>query len=382
MSVGREQSLPHPATASADAAPKTWNRYIKKIPDDRYFLLPSCVLGAAYPSTEAMMPRLLDLLDLDWQWNLRPESMCTCCSGIGYHGDITTIESSLLTIARLWSIAQEAGYDTVICACVTSFGLHSECYDLYQHEPGLKAKIDRLLMEACGRTFELPNHILHVSDVVYRHRFKIRDELLRYSLVEQNTGRPLRVVDHVGCHYSKLFPSERSVGGGEYCQVLSSMATAWGGAPVDYPERRHCCGMGFRQSMITSNRSYSASCVNKKMESMEPFRPDLIVTNCPGCQVHMDKQQWAIRELTGKEYFIPVLTYMELVGLLAGWDPYDIVGLQFHTVPVEPLLDKIGMPYNESLCWLGKDGQTLPCSEEILAATRAAGRSNKGQVMR
>lgn len=61
----------------------------------------------------------------------------------------------------------------------------------------------------------------------------------------------------------------------------------------------------------------------------------------------MDKEQWAIYEVTGEKYFIPVLTYQELAGLLLGWDPYDIVGIDSHTVPVEPLLDKIGIPYKK-----------------------------------
>jgi heterodisulfide reductase subunit B len=78
---------------------------------------------------------------------------------------------------------------------------------------------------------------------------------------------------------------------------------------------------------------------------MVPFEPDFILTNCPGCQVFLDKGQWAIHELTGFHRFIPVLTYMELAGLLLGWRPYQTVGLQFHTVPVEPLLKKIGIPY-------------------------------------
>ena len=69
---------------------------------------------------------------------------------------------------------------------------------------------------------------------------------------------------------------------------------------------------------------------------------------------------------------------MELAGLMMGWDPYDVVGLQFHTVPVEPLLDKIGIPYDESKTRLGKDEQTLPCSDEIAKATLAAGRTMRG----
>jgi len=39
------------------------------------------------------------------------------------------------------------------------------------------------------------------------------------------------------------------------------------------------------------------------------------------------------------------------VGLLLGWDPYEVVGIQAHTVPVEPLLDKIGIAYDKSKEW-------------------------------
>jgi heterodisulfide reductase subunit B len=360
---------------------KAWSRYVKEIPEDDYFFLPSCILGVGYPGAEVALPRLFDRLGLKWAWNLKPESVCTCCSGIAYHGDITTIESTLLTVARLWSLAQEAGSDTVVVACVTSFGVHSECVDLYHEEPGLKKKIDSLLMEACGRRFEIPRYILHASDVVYTHRDRLAD-LMRYRLVNKETGKALRGVDHVGCHYNKLFPRERSLGGAEYCQVLSGLVTAWGGQEVDYPERRHCCGMGFRQCMITPNRGFTSASVKKKMESMEPFEPDFIVTNCPGCQVHLDKQQWAIRELTGKEYFVPVLTYSELAGLLLGWDPYEQVGLQFHTVPVEPLLDKIGITYDETRSWLGRQGQTLSWRQEILDATRGAGKKHASEIIR
>jgi heterodisulfide reductase subunit B len=381
MSPKEELGPEQPEAFNEKGRDNIWTRYIKNIPEDSYFLTPSCILGVYYPSTEAMIPRLFDLLDLDWGTNLSPEAMCTCCTGIAYHGDVMTIEGTLLTVARIWSVAQEAGYDTIATTCVTSFGIHSECFDLYHEEPGLKKKMDKLLMKACGRKFELPKYIVHASDIVYKHRERIRDDLLRYRLVNKSSGRPLRVVDHVGCHYNKLFPEERSLGGSEYCEVLSGTIKAWGGKEIDYPERRHCCGMGFRQIMITPNRSFSAACTNKKLASMEPFEPDLIVTNCPGCEVTLDKEQWPIKELNGKEYFIPVLTYMELAGLLAGWDPYDIVGIQFHTVPVEPLLDKLGIPYDESRAWLGKDGQTLTCSDEIRRATPDAGEAHRGEII-
>ena len=215
-----------------------------------------------------------------------------------------------------------------------------------EHEPDLRKKIKRLLKETCGREFELPEYLVHVSDIYYHHREHIKKHF-KYSLTEAKTGRPLNVVDHVGCHYSKLFPEKHVVGGSEYCDVLAGMVRSWGGHNIDYPERRHCCGMGFRQCMIPPNRGATMSNVYKKIKSMVPFNPDLIVTNCPGCEVFLDKEQWAIFELTGEKYSIPVLTYQELAGLLLGWDPYDVVGIDSHTTPVEPLLDKMGIAYEK-----------------------------------
>lgn len=83
---------------------------------------------------------------------------------------------------------------------------------------------------------------------------------------------------------------------------------------------------------------------------MKPYMPDLIIANCPGCTFFLDRWQYTIAEMEGvtygeQGYGIPVLTYEELAGLLLGYDPWDI-GLQMHQVSVEPLLDKLGIPYN------------------------------------
>ena len=334
------------ANYNTEGRQKLWEKYSKGIPDDNYFLTFSCILGSFYPASETMIPRIYDLLNIKWKTQYESKSGWSCCTAIGYHGDIMPIESTLLTVARLWSIAQEAGANVITPACVTSFGTYCECKDILEHEPDLRKKIKRLLKEICGREFELPEYLVHVSDIYYHHREHIKKHF-KYSLTEAKTGRPLNVVDHVGCHYSKLFPEKHVVGGSEYCDVLAGMVRSWGGHNIDYPERRHCCGMGFRQCMIPPNRGATMSNVYKKIKSMVPFNPDLIVTNCPGCEVFLDKEQWAIFELTGEKYSIPVLTYQELAGLLLGWDPYDVVGIDSHTTPVEPLLDKMGIAYEK-----------------------------------
>ena len=328
------------------------------IPENDYFLTPSCVLGALNPGTEVLISRIYDLLGLRWKAaGEDARSQCTCCTGISSHGDVMSMECTLLVGARLWSIAAQMGFENLTTACVTSFAIHSECLEMHEHEPGLAARVDGWLRQACGRQLCLPKHVVHASDIVYRYRQALAQRF-RYRLVEQATGRPLRIVDHVGCHYAKVFP-ERSVAGADGGEVLTGMIRAWGGETVDYPQRRHCCGMGFRQCMVRPNRGYTMACVLKKLESMAPWRPDVILTNCPGCNVFLDKEQWAIRELTGVTYGIPTVSYAELAGLLLGWDPYAVVGIQSHTVPLEGLLDQIGIPYDRSREWIAEKSPEL-----------------------
>lgn len=167
------------------------------------------------------------------------------------------------------------------------------------------------------------------------------------------------MVEHIGCHYAKIFPKS-GIGGSEFPYVLAGMVESWGGECVDYPERRHCCGFGFRNYLVQANRGYSIANSHKKLESMAPYKPDFIVANCPGCAMFLDKWQYAIAEMEGTTYGenghgIPVLTYEEMAGLVLGYDPW-VLGMQMHQVDVEPLLDKMGVEYDPAAKYLGRNG--------------------------
>lgn len=96
---------------------------------------------------------------------------------------------------------------------------------------------------------------------------------------------------------------------------------------------------------------------------MSPYKPDFIVANCPGCTMFLDKWQYAIAEMDGTTYGadgkgIPVLTYEEMAGLVLGYDPWEL-GMQFHQVDVEPLLNKMGIEYEPEAKYLGKGGKYI-----------------------
>ena len=264
-------------------------------------------------------------------------------------------------VARQFALMTEAGYENLVTSCITSFGNYTEILETWREYPELEAKIRENLWKSCRREFQKPKFVAHASDLVY----KLREEIAanaKFKLVDKATGEPLKIVEHIGCHYSKMFP-HKGVGGAEYPCVLSGMAEAWGGKVIDYPERRHCCGFGFRQYLVKANRGYSMSNTYKKFESMEPYHPDMIITNCPGCPFFLDRWQYVIAEQEGKTYGengngIPVLTYEELAGLVLGIDPWDL-GLQVHQVGPEPLLDKMGVPYDPAKKYLGVDEKEL-----------------------
>ncbi|MEG1606945.1 MAG: heterodisulfide reductase-related iron-sulfur binding cluster, partial [Mucinivorans sp.] len=321
---------------------RSWNDYQKNIADNDYYYVRSCIRQNFWPGSEAAF---LDIMRNDLGRVVHEDANHTSCTGIGYHSDIVPLETVMTVVARQFALMTEAGFENFVPSCITSFGVYSETLELWHDFPEMEAKTRENLFKATGREFKVPANLAHTSDVMFHHRADIAARA-KHLLVNQLTGEPLRGVEHIGCHYAKIFP-KRGVGGQEFPYVLAGMIEAWGGQVVDYPERRHCCGFGFRNYLVQANRGYSVANSRKKFESMAPFKPDFILTNCPGCPVFLDRWQYAVQQMEGLTYGqdghgIPVLTYEELAGLVLGYDPWDL-GLQMHQVAVEPLLVKLGV---------------------------------------
>lgn len=335
-----------------------WKDYQKEIAEDKFFYVRSCIRQTFFPGSEwAFLKIMKEVLGKDVYEN----PAHTTCTGIGYHSDIVPFDTTMTVVARQFALMTEAGYQNLVPSCITSFGLYTEVMETWKHFPEEEKKVRDYLKKATGREFEVPKNLAHASDIIYKFRKQIAAKG-KYRLINKTTGEPLKVVEHIGCHYAKMFPS-KGVGGAEYPYVLTGMVEDWGGEVIDYPERRHCCGFGFRQYLVKANRGFSVACSKKKFESMAPYKPDMIITNCPGCPMFLDRWQYVISEMEGKTYGedghgIPVFTYEEVAGLILGFDPWDL-GLQLHQVPTEPLLNKIGIPYDPFKKYLGKNGEDI-----------------------
>jgi heterodisulfide reductase subunit B len=341
-----------------DGKQHVWKEYQKEIPDDNYYYARSCIRQNFFPASEETFLKIIkDVLGK----NIYDDAHQTTCTGIAYHTDLVSFDTTMTVAARQFSLMNDAQLKNFVISCVTSFGIYSEALETWKHFPETLEETKIHLKNATGREFTSPEIIAHTSDIIYKYREEIKEKA-KFFLVNKNTGKPLRVVEHIGCHYAKIFPY-KGIGGAEFPSVLSGMVESWGGEIVDYPERRHCCGFGFRHYIIKENRGYSLSNTKVKFDSMEPFKPDFVITNCPGCTFFMDRWQYVIAEMDKKTYGengfgIPVLTYEEVAGLVLGFAPYSL-GLQLHQVSVEPLLDKIGIPYNIDEKYLGFNNEEI-----------------------
>ena len=336
----------------------SWSDYQKEIADDKYYYVRSCIRQNFFPGSEKAF---LNMLQKDLGRDVFDDPLHTSCTGIGYHSDIVPLDTIMTVVARQFALMTDAGYENFISSCITSFGIYTEILATWEEFPEKEEQTREYLYKATGREFRKPKSLAHTSDIV----FHLREEIARkakYRLVNAATGEPLRVVEHIGCHYAKIFP-KAGIGGSEFPYVLAGMIDAWGGQCVDYPERRHCCGFGFRNYLVQANRGYSVANSHKKLESMAPYKPDFIVANCPGCAMFLDKWQYTIAEMEGVTYGqdgrgIPVLTYEEMAGLVLGYDPWEL-GMQMHQVDVEPLLEKMGIDYDPAAKYLGRHGKFI-----------------------
>lgn len=341
---------------------RIWKDYQKAIADDHYYYVRSCIRQSFFPASEEIF---LKILRDDLGKDVFDDPNHTTCTGIGYHSDIVPLETIMTVVARHFALMKESGYKNIIISCVTSFGIYTEIIETWKHFPETLEKTRQNLYKATKREFDIPENMAHASDIIFKYRNEIAKRA-KYKLINQRTGIPLNIADHIGCHYAKMFP-KYGIGGAEFPEVLAGMIDAWGATQIDYPERRHCCGFGFRQYLVQANRGYSIANSRKKFESMEQYKPDMILCNCPGCTMFMDKWQYTISEMEGKTYSenqqgIPVLTYEELAGLVLGYNPWDL-GLQFHQIQSEPLLRKLGIKFIDEDKYKTKDGKQMSVPE-------------------
>ena len=304
---------------------------IKKIPKNGFYLFKSCIIGLEYPGAENATRFVFDKLDIDYLDDPRQ----SCCTGMGINLDVAPPLTTAVLAARNFTLANQQSHPYFATICSTCYGVNKEACEWMTHNPQLYSRVKELLSEVgleLKPEYLKPENVYHATEVFYQWKDAIKDHVVI-------DFKDIRIATHHGCHFFKLFPNE-VVGNAESMQVLDEIVKSIGADSVGwYPEKNFCCGSGFRHRWIT--RELALQAAYDKLTSVKEIGAEILVNMCPMCAFQFDRSDALIEKSMATKLGIIHLNIAQLLALSMGADPYSVVGIQTHTVKVEPLLKKL-----------------------------------------
>jgi heterodisulfide reductase subunit B len=308
---------------------------MKKIPDKEILLFKSCLVNIEYPGVESSTKYLFDKLGIEYIISDRQ----SCCTGLGHYADLFDQFSTTALAARNFGIAKEEKHKNIATLCSTCYAILKKSCNILNERDNVRDKINKILEDSGCRDLKYNaddmdsrNNIFHTTEILYNKSDEIKD------LVEVDLS-DFKVASHHACHYCKAHHKD-AIGNPRDPMVIETLAKACGVETVDwYDHKTTTCGNGFRQRYM--NRDLSLSVTAEKLISLKENDVDILLHMCPNCQMQFDRNQKAIGESLGTEFNIICLNISQFLALALGADPYKVVGIQTHTVPVDPIIKKI-----------------------------------------
>ena len=231
--------------------------------------------------------------------------------------------------ARNLAIAEKMGLDVLpLCnGCHLSF---IETIHALEADPGLKEIVNRNL-EKEGLHYEGTAKVVHLIEVLHD---VVGVEGISEKVKTRLEG--VKLAAHPGCH--AIRPSDlQKVDDAENPQKLDTLIKALGAETFDYPEKIDCCGS---QLAVSSGRS-TLKIAGEKLQAVQSYGFDGLVTTCPFCFKMYDGRQRAIKGAIGdRSLEVPVFYYTQILGLALGSSP-EKLGLQMNQSPVDGVVNKI-----------------------------------------
>ncbi len=313
----------------------------KFIPDKDITLFRSCLVSAEYPGIEASTKYIFDKLGIEYLID-RNQS---CCTGLGHYYDIFDELSTTALAARNFSHAIKNNHKHYVPMCATCYAILKNAAVILNEKDDVREEINKSFRENGLEDLQYHkgdidpvNDITHAAEILYAHR----DELSKYKKVDLSG---IKIATHHGCHYCKVHYHD-TLEGVRDPELLDKICEAIGAPTIGwYDHKKLTCGCGFRQRY--ANRDLSLEVSTDKFESLYNEDVDLLIVMCPNCHLQFDRYEKVIQNQTNHKKHMAVLNIAQLVALYMGADPYKVLGIQTHTIRVEPLLDKLGIEYDD-----------------------------------
>jgi heterodisulfide reductase subunit B len=276
---------------------------------------PGCSLEGTAVDYAASIAGIAPLLDVElmelFDWN--------CCGASSAHS--LSHHLALHLPARNLVLAEKAGRD-VVAPCALCFNR-------------LKSAEKALLgpeREELGISYEGDIKIWDLLDYLTQNAFL---EALAPKVVAPLMN--LRAVCYYGCLVARP-PAVTDKSDCENPRNMERLLKILGVKPIDWSFKTDCCGAG----LAVARPDIIDTLVQRLYERALEAKAECFVVSCQMCQANLDLSQERISRKFGKDYYLPVFYFTELIGLALG-HPEAPKWLGQHLVDPMPLLKMRGL---------------------------------------
>jgi len=290
----------------------------------KYAFFLGCIMPNRYPGIEAAMRNVAEVLGI----KLLDMEGASCCPPPGVVKSFHK-PTWLAIAARNLTLAEALNVDATTL-CSGCYGTLREANTILKEDAAMREKVNKILHDY-GKEFRGTINVKHMVEVLYDD---IGIEKLR-DLVKKPLN--LKVAVHYGCHLLK--PTRYRTGkSSERPKFLDELVEVLGAKSVPYRDKMMCCGAG--GGVRASSPDVSADMTREKLENVKNAGADCIVTPCAFCHLQFDIGQTEVEKQFGVKYNIPVLHYIQLLGLALGLEPKKL-GLYDNVIPADQILKKL-----------------------------------------
>ncbi|NLI62884.1 MAG: CoB--CoM heterodisulfide reductase subunit B [Methanosarcinaceae archaeon] len=267
-----------------------------------------CVAPNRYPGIELATLKVMEKLDI----GIRDLEGASCCPAPGVFKSFD--KTTWLSLAsRNIVLSEDSGTD-LLTICNGCYGSLIEADHELKEDPEKKKKVNEKLAEI-GMEYKGTSNVRHIIEYLYK---EITPEKIKENVTVPLEG--IKVAVHYGCHMIR--PSKgKDLDSVENPRFFDELVDATGAKSVDYEEKMLCCGAGGGVRSVFPETALKMS--EKKLDILKAGGFDCIVDACPFCHLQYDVGQKTLAK-EGKEYNIPVLHYMQLLGLAFGYTPEEL----------------------------------------------------------
>ncbi|MBI3592628.1 MAG: hypothetical protein HY099_04000 [Nitrospirae bacterium] len=118
--------------------------------------------------------------------------------------------------------------------------------------------------------------------------------------------------------------------------TIDDLINITGARAINYPSKNLCCGL----TIMGTAEDISFRLAAEKLECLSSRGVDAMVVACPSCCIAYENNQRLAGKRTGKEFYLPVLYFTQVIGLAMGLSEKDL-GFEFNRIKVDKIIEKL-----------------------------------------